>query len=134
MITNRLKTSQEVEDILDFLMNALKTSSKAAIMRIGIGLSLHEYSNIPFEFMDTDNKGFEINKQILFGEYECYYEVIIKAHYLKEKEVDNMSFNELFFPKLVRAHIERGVRLLASHYKYAGNVDNLTKNLIMKIH
>ena len=35
---------------------------------------------------------------------------------------DNTSFNE-FFPKYVKAHIDRGSELLLDMYNHAGNMD-----------
>lgn len=132
MNIRRLRTSLEVEELLNRLHNAMHLSSRAAIMRIGIGLSLRDDS-IPSEFMNTDNKGFEISKQVLFGNKENIYEALIKMHYFNVNSVSNEEFSKIYFPLLVGAHIERGVRQLAALYKYAGNSEKLISELLNKL-
>ena len=66
MINTRLRTSKKTEQHLEELQKVLGLSTKAAIARIAIGLSLNSGNN-PLEdtrFNIQDQTGFEI--QILF--------------------------------------------------------------------
>ena len=58
-----------------------------------------------------------MNRQTITGDYEVYFKVLIEeveGRYLSEEE---------YFPKYVKAHIDRGSKLLLDMYKHAGSVD-----------
>ena len=65
----------------------------------------------------SDNEGLELNRQTITGEYDDYFKVLIE-----QAEGRHLS-NEEYFPKYIKAHIDRGAILLESHYKHAGDLD-----------
>ena len=65
----------------------------------------------------SDSEGLDLNRQTITGDYEVYFKVLIEeveGRYLPEEE---------YFPKYVKAHIDRGSKLLFDMYKHAGSVD-----------
>ena len=66
-------------------------------------------------YSDTD--GLELNRQTITGEYDDYFKVLIE-----QAEGRHLS-NEEYFPKYMKAHIDRGAILLESRYKHAGDLD-----------
>ena len=75
----------------------------------------------------TDTEGLELNRQTIFGEYE----ELFKALMAMEKKAE-LSEQE-FFPRLVKAHLDRGARMLKNESRYGmsfyGNLLNLDQNL-----
>ena len=126
LINTRLKTSKKTEQYLDELQNVLGLSTKAAIARIAIGLSLNSNNN-PLEdsrFNGSDQTGFEFQRQSLFGEHDSLYKALMTQVLGKELT------DEEFFPRMVYCHLEQGVHLLASEYKHHGNRSKLYTYLL----
>lgn len=106
----RLRTSQKTMEIFDDLLK--KTNLKPfALAKLAIALSLQkEYATLRF---DTNSNGLDLNKQTITGKYDVMYRCLIEQHcgrHLQEEE---------YFPRHVKAHIDRGAILLAEEYKYA---------------
>lgn len=118
----RLKTTKNASDKSDELQRVLKLQSKAAVMRLGIGLSLKD-SSIPNTKLDLKD-GFELQKATITGEDDDLFRLLITQHTNKK-----LSYEE-YFPTLLNAHIERGVNLLYSEYELLGNKDKLIKYLL----
>ena len=126
LINNRLKTSKKTEQYLDELQNVLGLSTKAAISRIAIGLSLNSNNN-PLDdsrFNGSDQTGFEFQRYTLFGEYESLYKALMTQALGKE------ITDEEFFPRIVYCHLEQGIYLLFSEYKHQGNRSKLYTYLL----
>jgi DNA sulfur modification protein DndE len=126
MFSSRLKTSNITANKLDDIHKTLRLSSKAAVARIAIGLSLNLKSDPRLDYSEqiNDNSGFEFQRSTLLGEYEDVYRVLIIEHLQK------YIFEDQYYPNLVKAHIERGIYLLHSEMKMAGNRDKLVKHLL----
>lgn len=122
----RLRTSKESKELLFSLNSLLRMSSYAVVLRYALIRSIQ--SSIPIE-KDPEadvknNSGFEITRSTLFGKNEIIYKLLMNA-----AELDD----ELFFPVLVNRHIERGLKLLNSDYKLAGNKEKMIKAYIGKV-
>ena len=65
----------------------------------------------------SDSNGLDLNRQTITGDNEEYFKAmfeLIEGRFLGEDE---------FFPKYVKAHIDRGSKLLLDMYNHAGSVD-----------
>lgn len=120
-MNTRLKTSKNIEQKLNELHASLKFSSKAAVARIAIGLSLKDVNDprTQLEHLVSDTSGFEFQRHTLTGDFDEIYKIMILQHINTEIDEDS------YFPSLVNAHIERGINFLYSEYKMAGNREKL---------
>lgn len=113
----RLRTSKQSDEYLDTMQKSLKFSTKAALARIAIGYSLHMKGD-PLEeeeFFQGDTHGFEFQRATLTGDYDQAFKAMII--YKHGKTMDD----EIYYPKALKAHLDRGVKHLYSEFKYAGN-------------
>ena len=114
LINNRLKTSKKTEQYLDELQNVLGLSTKAAIARIAIGLSLNSNNN-PLDdsrFNGSDQTGFEFQRYTLFGEYESLYKALMTQALGKE------ITDEEFFPRIVYYSLNINIREIDQSYTH----------------
>lgn len=110
----RLKTSKKAQDILLDLKS--KTNITPNILaRYAISLSLLDPNKI--SKFNYDNNGLEFQRHILTGKYDCVYKALIIQHAEEELTDDD------YFPKYIKAHLERGIHYLNSEYNYAGNYE-----------
>ena len=82
-----------------------------ALSKIAIALSIR-FGPLSDGDMTTDTEGLELNRQTIFGEYEDLFKAVLalgKKEYLSEK---------VFFPALVKAHLDRGAKLLKNETRY----------------
>lgn len=110
----KLKTSKRTAEIFDEIGRS--TSFRPyTLVKHAIAWSIREGGKI--RQFNTDNDGLELNRQTITAEYDDYFRVLIE-----EAEGRKLS-NEEYFPKYVKAHIDRGAEYLASRYKHAGSVE-----------
>lgn len=121
----KLRTSKETKSIFETL-ESTQGLQPFALSKIAIALSIRTGSLSEKDFT-TDTEGLELNRQTIFGEYE----ELFKALMAMEKKAE-LSEQE-FFPKLVKAHLDRGARMLKNESRYGmsfyGNLLNLDQNL-----
>lgn len=85
------------------------------LVKHAIVWSLKEHTSVAD--YESDSDGLDLNRQTITGDNETYFKVLIEeveGRYLPEEE---------FFPKYVKAHIDRGSELLLDMYNHAGNMD-----------
>ena len=112
----KLKTSQKTQQI--FAEIGKSTSLKPyTLVKHAIAWSLKEQGKVTS--FSSDNEGLELNRQTITGEYDDYFKVLIE-----QAEGRHLS-NEEYFPKYIKAHIDRGAIILESRYKHAGDLDNM---------
>ena len=110
----KLKTSQKTQQI--FAEIGKSTSLKPyTLVKHAIAWSLKEQGKVTS--FSSDNEGLELNRQTITGEYDDYFKVLIE-----QAEGHHLS-NEEYFPKYIKAHIDRGAIILESRYKHAGDLD-----------
>ena len=110
----KLKTSKKTQELFDEIGRS--TSLKPyTLLKHAIAWSLQ--TNTPITKFNSDSNGLELNRQTITGEYDDFFKVI-----MEEVEGKHLSDDE-YFPKYVKAHIDRGATILQSHYKHAGSVD-----------
>lgn len=106
----RLRTSKKTMAIFEELQS--KTNLKPfALSKLAIALSLKE--DIDSLRFNTDSNGLDLNKQTITGKYDVMYKCLIEqhcGHHLRDEE---------YFPKYVKAHIDRGAVILHNEFRYA---------------
>ena len=110
----RLKTSKKTQEIFQELES--RTYYKPyTLVKHAIAWSLNEMTSV--EKYESDSDGLDLNRQTITGDNETYFKVLIEqveGRHLPEDE---------FFPKYVKAHIDRGSELLLDMFNHAGSVD-----------
>ena len=87
---------------------------KFALSKIAIALTVRKGVLVPGDFK-TDTEGLELNRQTTFGEYDLLFKSLITM--VADKEL----LDEDFFPKHVKAHLDRGAKLLSNEMRYGMN-------------
>ena len=126
----RLKTNQDIEEKLNLLQNWLHLSSKAAVMRLGMSLSLKDKTNPMIlngeeQIYDLkDKNGADYMRLTIFGDFEPYYKLLMENH------LNRAITDDEFFPTLTSFHIERGVSALYSEYRYLNDKNKVISKLL----
>lgn len=82
-----------------------------ALSKIAIALSIRVGPLSDKDFT-ADTEGLELNRQTIFGEYEGLFKALLAM----EKKA--ILSDEDFFPTLVKAHLDRGAKLLRNESRY----------------
>lgn len=93
-----------------------------ALCKIAIALSLRNSEHLTEEDFQCDCDGLELNRQTITGEYDDIFKALIISHAGTKLE-DNV-----YFPKYLKAHIDRGAKYLYAEYKYSNG--NFYKHLL----
>lgn len=110
----KLKTSKETMESFNEIGASLHLQP-FALAKIAISLSIREKKTLIEEDFHTDTDGLELNRQTITGEYDELFKALIIS--------DNGKFisDEEYFPKYLKAHLDRGAKLLLAEYKYSGS-------------
>ena len=117
----KLKTSKRTMEI--FGMIGQKTNLQPfSLSKIAIALSVASDNPLSENDFNTNNEGLELNRQTITGDHDTLFKSLIISD-LKQPITD-----EEYFPKYLKAHIDRGAILLESEFKYSKNlIDHLCK-------
>ena len=110
----RLKTSKQTQEIFEELERRTKYKPYT-LVKHAIAWSLRENTSVADFKSDSD--GLDLNRQTITGDNEVYFKALIEMN-----EGRHLS-DEEFFPRYVKAHIDRGSKLLLDMYNHAGSVD-----------
>ena len=117
----RLKTSKQTQEIFEELER--RTNYKPyTLVKHAIAWSVSEKTSV--KDFKSDSNGLDLNRQTITGDNEEYFKAmfeLIEGRFLEEDE---------FFPKYVKAHIDRGSKLLLDMYNHAGSVDKYILHLL----
>lgn len=122
-MVQRIKTSGQTSINLDRIQNKLHLSSKAAILRLCLSLSLNEKEEVDLTKVSSTEGGFDISLNTLFGEYDVLFRILIKNNYKK-------SMNEQTFVKLVQAHLERGMIKLYGEFATNNDIYKFIESIV----
>ena len=117
----KLKTSKETMKVFEEIETTLHLQP-FALCKISIALSLRNTQSLEEEWFKTNNEGLELNRQTITGEYDDLFKALIISHMGKSIS------DEEYFPKYMKAHIDRGAKYLYTEYKYSNS--NFYKHLI----
>ena len=122
---NKLRTSKETMDTFVSIGNS-QGLQPFALSKIAIALSVHKGELEPVD-LSPNNEGLELNRQTIFGEFDALFKSLLAMSAGAELS------DEEFFPKLTKAHLDRGARLLSNEMRYGmsfyENLLSIEKNL-----
>ena len=121
----KLRTSKETMNIFSSIGNA-QGLQPFTLSKIALALSIRKGALKPEDFI-TNTEGLELNRQTIFGEYDILFKSLITMN--ENRELPDGEF----FPKIVKAHLDRGAKLLSNEMRYGMNFYenflNLEKNI-----
>ena len=112
-MTVKLRTSKRTMDIFESVKKK-ENLEPFVLSKIAIALSIR-MGSFGDDIKRSDNDGLELNRQTIFGEHDLLFRCLIINN---EKRLITESE---YFPKLVKAHLDRGAELLANEKKYSRN-------------
>ena len=115
-MTNKLHTSKETQEI--FVSLGKSVSLQPFILsKLAIALSVRSG---PLQKKDytSDNEGLELSRQVIFGDHDLLFKSLIINNEGKTVREDD------YFPGLVKAHLDRGARLLKDEKRYSKDFYN----------
>lgn len=86
-----------------------------ALCKIALALSLREQLPLTDEDFSRNAEGLELNRQTITGEYDELFKALIISY------TGHALTDEEYFPKYLKAHIDRGAKKLISEYRYSNN-------------
>ena len=110
----KLKTSKNTMHVFEEIGGVIHLQP-FALSKIAIALSIRDQNELNESDFATDNDGLELNRQTITGEYDELFKALIIS-----KTKVALS-DEEYFPKYLKAHIDRGAKLLSAEYKYSGS-------------
>ena len=109
----KLRTSKETMTIFEEIGLSLHLQP-FALCKIAIALSLRVDDKLVEVDFKTNSDGLELNRQTITGEYDDLFKALIISNNGQGISEDD------YFPKYMKAHIDRGAALLYSEFKYSG--------------
>ena len=115
-MTNKLHTSLKTQEIFSSLGQSLSLQP-FILSKLAIALSIRKGALAPSDF-ETDNNGLELSRQVIFGDHDLLFRSLIvqnEGRALREED---------YFPDLVKAHLDRGAKLLEDEQRYTKDFYN----------
>ena len=109
----KLRTSKETMTIFEEIGLSLHLQP-FALCKIAIALSLRVDDKLVEDDFKTNSDGLELNRQTITGEYDDLFKALIISNNGQGISEDD------YFPKYMKADIDRGAALLYSEFKYSG--------------
>jgi DNA sulfur modification protein DndE len=110
----KLKTSKETMEIFAAIGASIHLQPYA-LCKIAVALAIRAQECLVEADFKTDNDGLELNRQTITGEYDDLFKALIL-----QKENRSIS-DEEYFPKHLKAYIDKGAKMLDSEFKYSNN-------------
>lgn len=120
-MTNKLHTSKQTQQIFSNLVQTLNLAPYI-LSKLAIALSVR-IGKLKEEDFNTDNDGLELSRQTIFGDHDLLFKGVIVN---TEKEA--LTEDE-YFPNIVKAHLDRGAKLLENEKRYSKDIFNHLCNL-----
>ena len=107
----KIRTSKKTMELFEEIA---ASTNYAPFILSKLAISMSIKSNVPLEEKDfqTDGFGLELNRQTITGEFDELFKSIIEVFEGKHLDDDE------YFQKYLKAHLDRGARMLHSEYKY----------------
>ena len=115
-MTNKLHTSLKTQEIFSSLGQSLSLQP-FILSKLAIALSIRKGALALSDFA-TDNNGLELSRQVIFGDHDLLFRSLIvqnEGRALREED---------YFPDLVKAHLDRGAKLLEDEKRYTKDFYN----------
>ncbi len=117
-MANKLRVSKKTQQIFS-KVGTSNSLPPFALAKLAIALSIRKGSLSEQDY-GTDNEGQELNRQTIFGDHDLIFKCLIMMNAGQSLTEDE------YFPKEVKAHLDRGAQLLE-------NEDRYTKNLCLSL-
>ena len=115
-MTNKLHTSIKTQETFSSLGQSLNLQP-FILSKLAIALSIRKGALDPSDY-NTDNNGLELSRQVIFGDHDLLFRSLIvknEGRAIREEE---------YFPNLVKAHLDRGAKLLEDEKRYTKDIYN----------
>ena len=115
-MTNKLHTSLKTQEIFSSLGQSLSLQP-FILSKLAIALSIRKGALAPSDYA-TDSNGLELSRQVIFGDHDLLFRSLIvqnEGRALREED---------YFPDLVKAHLDRGAKLLEDEKRYTKDFYN----------
>lgn len=120
-MTNKLRTSSQTQERFNSLAQSLGLQP-FILSKLAIALSIRIGKLNSEDFM-TDNDGLEISRQTIFGDHDLLFKSLILNN------AERAITEDEYFPTIVKAHLDRGSRLLFDEKRYSKDFYNHLCNL-----
>ena len=124
-MTNKLHTSVQTQEIFTSLSQSLGLQP-FILSKLAIALSVRK-GKVLEEDYKTDNDGLELSRQTIFGDHDLLFKSLII------NREDRAINEEEYFPAIVKAHLDRGAKLLEDEKRYTKDFYNHLCRLDMNI-
>ena len=115
-MTNKLHTSVQTQEIFFSLGQSLGLQPYI-LSKLAIALSIRQGKLKKADY-ETDNNGLELNRQTIFGDHDLIFKTLIINCENKAMCEDD------YFPSAVKAHLDRGAKLLEDEKRYSKDFYN----------
>ena len=107
----KIRTSKKT---MSFFEEMTASTNYAPFILSKLSISLSIKSGVPLEETDfkTDTFGLELNRQTITAEWDDLYKCLISMSEQRHIEDDE------YFQKYIKAHLDRGARMLYGEFKY----------------
>jgi len=85
------------------------------LSKMSISMSIKSERPLQETDFKTDSFGLELNRQTITGEWDALYKALIEM--FEKKHIDD----DEYFQKYLKAHLDRGAKLLHSEFKYSND-------------
>ncbi|MBQ6154130.1 MAG: DndE family protein [Ruminococcus sp.] len=120
-MTNKLHTSSQTQQRFQSLSQSLGLQP-FILSKLAIALSIREGKLNQNDF-STDNDGLELSRQTIFGDHDLLFKSLILNNEGRPIPEDD------YFPAFVKAHLDRGSKLLFDEKRYSKDFYNHLCNL-----
>lgn len=120
-MTIKMHTSKKTAEIFEALGQQLGLQP-FILAKLSIALSVRKGSLEVADF-ESDNEGLELNRTTIFGEHDLLFKTLIVNNENRQVCEDE------YFPVLVKAHMDRGAKLLQDEKRYSKDFYNHMCNL-----
>lgn len=111
----KIKTSKKTMMIFEEI-SASTNYAPFILSKLAISLSIKNGSPLSEVDFKTDTAGLELNRQTITAEWDKLYKCLIEM--FEGRHIDD----DEYFQKYLKAHLDRGARLLYSEFKYSGDL------------
>ena len=115
-MTNKLHTSLQTQEIFFSLGQSLGLQPYI-LSKLAIALSIRQ-GRLKESDYESDNNGLELSRQTIFGDHDLIFKTLsVNAEGKAMCEDD-------YFPNAVKAHLDRGAKLLEDEKRYSKDFYN----------
>lgn len=111
----KIKTSKKTMEYFEEI-GASTGYAPFVLSKMSISMSLKSGKPLKEQDFHSDTYGLELNRQTITGEWDDLFKALIEMF---EKQHIN---DDDYFQKYLKAHLDRGAKILYAEYKYMGDL------------